>query len=175
VLTERQKNDPLTAITAMKKIKLISVFVILTIIELGFVLLLFMQYKKDSDLGQISSIGNFLVERHRYLNLIPITFGIIGPLKKKRLGWIFTAAVFYLLLIMGIAVGIRNEIKSIYEISTYLLFITTTILPLIIMNSNDFKQYYEIESGNGKILWRENIISMVIMTTLGTLLIVLNG
>lgn len=124
-------------------------------------------------LGQINSIWDFLVKNNRYLSFIPIAFGIIGPFKKHASGWIFTATVFYLLIILGIVVGVENELKSFYEISTYLLFMTTMVFPLIIMNSDDFKLYYSIDIS--KRLWKENIISMGTMMILGILLILLNG
>lgn len=125
------------------------------------------------DSGQINSFSGFLLRKHRYLIIIPLAFGIIGPWKKKSLGWIFTSTIFYLFTIMGIATGVKNELKSLYEISTYLLFMTAMVLPLIIMNSKDFKQYYTIDITSG--LWKENIISVGTMTMLGAVLIVLNG
>jgi hypothetical protein len=157
----------------MKRIKIIFVISVLSIFILGSLVLAIITYINEARSGKIDSLEEFLVRKNRYLSFSPMILGFIGLLNRTLTGWVFIACVFYLMLFMGVTIGIKSEMSSFFDLSTYLLFMIAIVSPLIIMNSMDFKNHYKIDVKRR--LWAENIIAFIAMAILGTGLIVLNG
>ncbi len=157
----------------MKKIKLFSVFIILTLIELLFFFFLVNEYNERITSGQIDSFADFITKSHLYLTLIPFVFGIVGPFLKNRIGWTLTISVFYLLAILGIAVAFTAKINSFYEIVTFILYLIFVTIPIVLMNGSISLQFYKIEKGKKLIL--ENILAILMMIVCSAFLVKLNG
>jgi len=157
----------------MKKNKLYSVFIILTLFELVFFFFLVTQYKERIISGQIDSFADFITKSHLYLTLIPFVFGIIGPFLKNRIGWTLTISVFYLLAMLGIAAAFTVKINSLFEIITFILYLIFVTIPIVLMNGSISHQFYKIEKGKKLII--ENVLAILMMIVCSVLLVILNG
>ncbi|SKC88863.1 hypothetical protein SAMN05660236_5713 [Ohtaekwangia koreensis] len=155
----------------MNRIYIIFVISVLVIITFGLIILSINQYVNEFNSKQINSFAQFIVKNYRYLSFIPIVLGIVGLFRTTVVGWFCAASVFYLLLLLGIMVGIKNTPESLFEISTYLLFMIFIGLPLILMNKSPLKNHYQIKSN----LRLENIIAFASMSILATALLMLNA
>lgn len=157
----------------MKKIKLFSVFIILTLIEIVFFFFLVTEYKERITSGQIDSFADFITKSHLYLTLIPFFFGLVGPFLKNRIGWTLTISVFYLLAMLGIAVAFTVKFNSLFEIVTFILYLIFVTIPIVLMNGSISFQFYKIEKR--KKLFIDNVLAILMMIVCSGLLVKLNG
>ena len=157
------------------KIKPISIRILSFLILIFFVVHLIMMYTDMKTQGNRSTFSAFIsiiIRKKTYIILILTLLGNIGPFIKKRIGWIFTALLYYIITI-PILFYYNTIDLSFGGITIYILILGLLIYSIWVLNTNNFMLYYKIKKQKNTVLIN-NLITISVSLLLAVILYLTN-
>lgn len=97
--------------------------------------------------GRIESFSDFLkfiLENNKFIGLLLVVLGIIGIFSKRKISWIISALIFYIMT-MALLLLLINFHYNFYEILTYIPIISILFFVDYTINSESVLNYYNID------------------------------